>query len=260
MQIATNTTARDAALFNAQKVIDLNPLSYRGYQLKHEVLYGARRYDEATAAFEIMLSKLENAPNMHVRKLRQRYLSPSEAERIIGMEIRVRLDNAPLRVLDTTTGLLCDREAQIRTFKTSSEYNELLLFTMKHPDIRMKYIEEVAGMYFGCVMLSHRWEGKEPLLHEIQDKVVYDLDAVGGIVKLQVSLGVERYKTNNAELQQSLNSTFVWYRHSALTIVYLSDVPPQSKAGALAKSAWNTRGWTIGECLAPKLILFYRQD
>ncbi|KAG1758270.1 hypothetical protein EDD22DRAFT_911442, partial [Suillus occidentalis] len=32
------------------------------------------------------------------------------------------------------------------------------------------------------------------------------------------------------------------HRHSVLTIVYLSDVPPSSKPGALARSAWNTQG------------------
>ncbi|KAG1718170.1 hypothetical protein EDB19DRAFT_1004804 [Suillus lakei] len=53
---------------------------------------------------------------------------------------------------------------------------------------------------------------------------------------------------------------FAWYRHSALTVVYLSDVPPSSKSGALAKSAWNTRGWTVPEFLAPQVILFYQQD
>jgi hypothetical protein len=145
---------------------------------------------------------------------------------------------------------------------------------MKYPDLKMKPVEEVVGMYLSCAMLSHRWEGKEPLLDDIRDKTVYDLNALGGIVKLQSFCKVARRagcrwawsdtccidKTNNAELQESLNSMFVWYRHSALTIVYLSDVLPRSKAGALAKSAWNTRGWTIGEFLAPRIILFYQQD
>ncbi|KAG2349027.1 WD40 repeat-like protein [Suillus weaverae] len=271
---AISTTAHNAALLNAQKAIDLNPSSFRGYQLEHEAFHSAQRYDKAMAAFEIMLSKLENAPNTHIRKLRRRYLSPSEAEIAIRTVIHAQLDNRPLRVLDTTTGLLCDREAQIRIFKMSTEYNELLLFKMKYSDLKMKHIEEVAAMYLSCAMLSHRWEGNEPLLHDIQDKAVYDLDALGGIMKLQSFCKVARRagyrwawsdtccidKTNNVELQESLNSMFVWYRHSALTIVYLSDVPPRSKAGALAKSAWNTRGWTIGEFLAPRVILFYQQD
>ncbi|KAJ8593408.1 hypothetical protein M405DRAFT_811074, partial [Rhizopogon salebrosus TDB-379] len=53
---------------------------------------------------------------------------------------------------------------------------------------------------------------------------------------------------------------FVWYRHSALTIIYLSDVPPSSKSGAMARSVWNTRGWTVQEFLAPKIVLFYQNN
>ncbi|KAG0694170.1 hypothetical protein DFH29DRAFT_1035201 [Suillus ampliporus] len=67
-------------------------------------------------------------------------------------------------------------------------------------------------------------------------------------------------QTNNVEVQTSLDSMFAWYCHSALTAVYLSDVPPSSKSGALAKSAWNTRGWTVPEFLAPNVIRFYQQD
>lgn len=87
----------------------------------------------------------------------------------------------------------------------------------------MKHVEEVVGMYLNCAMLSHRWEGKEPLLHDIQDKAVYVLDALGGIVKLQSFCKVVRRagrhwawsdtcyidKTNIAELQESFNSIFV---------------------------------------------------
>ncbi|KAG2336497.1 hypothetical protein BDR05DRAFT_971015, partial [Suillus weaverae] len=120
----------------------------------------------------------------------------------------------------------------------------------------------------------HRWEEKEPLLHDIQDKVVDELNPVGGIVKLQSFCKTARAagyrwgwidtccidQANNVELQKSLNSMFVWYHTSALTMVYLSDVPPSSKPGALARSAWNTRGWTVPEFLAPKVIRFYQND
>ncbi|KIK44830.1 hypothetical protein CY34DRAFT_79081, partial [Suillus luteus UH-Slu-Lm8-n1] len=123
-------------------------------------------------------------------------------------------------------------------------------------------------------MLSHRWGDKEPLLHDIQDKVVYELDPVDSITKLQSFCEITRDagflwawidtccidQKNNVELQKSVNSMFVWYHNSALTIVYLSDVLPSSKSCTLAKSAWNKRGWTVQEFLAPKVILFYRQD
>jgi hypothetical protein len=145
-------------------------------------------------------------------------------------------------------------KVQIHAFKTSTEYKELLSSTLVHVDLQMERIQDVVAMYFHYVMLSHRWEEKEPLLRDIQDKLVYDLDPVSSIPKLQSFCKTARDKgyrwgwidtccidqTNNIELQQSVNSMFIWYRHSALTIIYLSDVPPSSQPGALAGSAWNT--------------------
>ncbi|KAG1816986.1 heterokaryon incompatibility protein-domain-containing protein [Suillus variegatus] len=219
-----------------------------------------------------MLSKLNNAPDTETRKLRQQYLSPSEVDCAILKVINAQLDNAPLRVLDTATGLLCVRETQIRTFKTSIEYKELVSSTITHPDIQMKRIEEVVMAYFQYVMLSHRWEGEEPLLQDIQGKVIYKLNPIGGIKKLQSFCKTARDlgyrwawsdtccidKNIDVELQASVKSMFAWYHHSALTVVYLSDVPLLSKS--LAMSAWNTRGWTVQEFLAPKVILFYQND
>ncbi|KAG0703994.1 hypothetical protein DFH29DRAFT_1078588 [Suillus ampliporus] len=261
-------------LVDAHKVIELNPSSHVGYQLKHAALHGAQRYDEAMETLQMMLLKLDDAPDTQIRNFFEQYVSPSEAAIFIQKVIGVQLDAAPLRLLNTATGLLCGREAQICAFKTSTEYTELLLSTMKHPDLRMERIADAVAAYFRCAMLSHRWEGREPLLHNIQGKVVYKLKAAGGLMKLQNFCKVARDvgyhwawvdsccidQNNNVELSTSLNSMFAWYRHSALTAVYLSDVPPLSKSGALGKSAWNTRGWTVPEFLAPKVIRFYQQD
>jgi hypothetical protein len=43
------------------QVIELNPSSYLGYEVKHTAFHGAQLYDEAIEAFQIMLSKLDNA-------------------------------------------------------------------------------------------------------------------------------------------------------------------------------------------------------
>ncbi|OJA16774.1 hypothetical protein AZE42_03304 [Rhizopogon vesiculosus] len=156
----------------------------------------------------------------------------------------------------------------------SSEYKMLFSSTILHQDIQMERIEEVVMKYFRFAMLSHRWEGKEPLLNSIQNEVVYRLNPAGGIGKLQSFCKVARDagyswawsdtccidKNNIVELQEAFNSMFIWYRHSALTVVYLSDVLPTSKPGALARSAWNTRGWTFQEFMAPKVVLFYQRD
>ncbi|KAG1799939.1 uncharacterized protein HD556DRAFT_1439606 [Suillus plorans] len=264
------------ALLDAQKVIELDPFSYLGYNLKHAALHGAERYDEAIETFQTMLSILDNAPDVQTRNLRQQYLRPSEVECAIRRVIDAQLDDAPLRLLDTTTGLLCDRETQIGTFKMSAQYKELVSSTITHVDLHIEHIYEVVKRYLQYAMLSHRWEGKEPLLHDIQGKCVYDseLDSIGGITKLRSFCRTARDagynwawsdtccidKSNNVEVHESVNSMFVWYHHSALTIVYLSDVPPSSKSGGLTRSAWNTRGWTFQEFIAPKVILFYQNN
>ncbi|KAG1800323.1 uncharacterized protein HD556DRAFT_1524880 [Suillus plorans] len=264
----------DDALLDAQTVIKLTPLSHIGYELGYTALHGAHRYDEAIDTFQTMLFKLENAPDTQIQKLRQQYVHPSEADGAIQQTVKAQLDDAPHRLLNTFTGRLCNREAQIDAFKASPEYKELLSSTLMHADLRMEHIKDVVASYFCCVTLSHRWEGKEPLLHDVQDKVVDELNPVGSIMKLQSFCKTARAagyrwgwidsccidQANNVELQTSLNSMFEWYRTSALTMVYLSDVPPSSKSGALARSAWNTRGWTLPEFLVPEVIRFYQSD
>ncbi|KAG2339147.1 hypothetical protein BDR05DRAFT_631425 [Suillus weaverae] len=260
------------ALLDAQKVIELNPSSYVGYELKHAALHGAQRYDEAIEVFQVMLSKLENSADAQLRELRRQYASPSETRAAIRRIIDAQLEYIPLRLINTPTGLICDRESQINVFESSTEYKELL--SMMHREPRIKDIQDVVAKYFGYVMLSHRWEGKEPLLYDIQDRSVYELNSVDGILKLQQFCKTSRdagygwawsdtcciNKNDDVELYKSVNSMFGWYRYSALTVVYLSDVPPSARSGALAGSAWNTRGWTVGEFLAPKVVLFYQTN
>ncbi|KAG2356034.1 hypothetical protein BDR07DRAFT_1424360 [Suillus spraguei] len=256
------------------QVIELNPAGYLGYQLKHEALHGAQCYDEAIEAFQIMLLKLDEAPDPQIQRLYQTYISPFEAESAIRKVLNAHFDDAPLRLINTSNGRLCGREAQIDAFKTSAEYKELLASILRNSDLQLEHIKDVVATYFRWVMLSHRWGEKEPLLHDIRDQVVYELDPVDSITKLQSFCEITRDagflwawvdtccidQTNNFELQKSVNSMFVWYHNSALTIVYLSDVLPLSKSRTLANSAWIERGWTVQEFLAPKIVRFYRQD
>jgi hypothetical protein len=156
--------------------------------------------------------------------LHQQYISPSEAHVIIQTVIDAKMENFPPRLVNTIIGRLCDRGAQINVFKTSVEYKKLLSVTMmKHANLRMEYIQDGVAMFFQYVMLSHRWQGKEPLLHDIQDRSVYELGPGDGATKLQSFCEVVRdagyrwawsdtcciNKNNNVELQQSVNSMFV---------------------------------------------------
>ncbi|KAG2353361.1 quinon protein alcohol dehydrogenase-like superfamily, partial [Suillus spraguei] len=250
--------------------IEPNPSSYLGYEEKRAALHRAKRYDEAIETFQNMLLKLEHSPDIQTRELRQQYVDRSEVEVAIRKIIDVQLENAPLRLLDTYSGYLCDQNAQISAFKASTEYKELVSSTTKRADLQGERIKHVVASYFQYVTLSHRW-GKELRLQDIQEKNVYKMNRADGVVKLQSFCKAShdaRYrwawsdtccidKSDGAEVSKSVNSMFTWYHHSALTIVYLSDV---SKPGELEQSEWNERGWTFQELVAPKVVRFYQKD
>jgi hypothetical protein len=69
-------------------------------------------------------------------------------------------------------------------------------------------------------------------------------------------------KSDQVELQHSLNSMFSWYQRSVRCYVYLQDVP-NSDTGwedLFRKSRWFTRGWTLQELIAPSSVEFFSQD
>ena len=74
-------------------------------------------------------------------------------------------------------------------------------------------------------------------------------------------------KSNSTELQTAINSMFRWYQNAARCYVYLSDVSMYTQDGhfqewesAFRNSRWFTRGWTLQELLAPKIVEFYSRD
>ena len=71
-------------------------------------------------------------------------------------------------------------------------------------------------------------------------------------------------KTNHVELMESINSMYSWYAYATVCFAYLQDVPKDPDLdGAdspFAKSRWFTRGWTLQELLAPKVVIFFSQE
>ncbi|KIK17543.1 hypothetical protein PISMIDRAFT_111135, partial [Pisolithus microcarpus 441] len=176
----------------------------------------------------------------------------------------------PLRLLNTYTGALCDRDAQISCFQDSVQYDELQSSTCDSPECEQS-IRKTISEYFGYITLSHRWGPGEPLLRNIQGSSIYDLDGGEGFAKLQSFCALTlrhgyRWawsdtccidKDSSSELQEAIGSMFAWYRNSALTIVHLADV---SGTTSFADSIWFKRGWTLQELLASPRVLFYTQD
>ncbi|KAK3369426.1 heterokaryon incompatibility protein-domain-containing protein [Lasiosphaeria ovina] len=69
-------------------------------------------------------------------------------------------------------------------------------------------------------------------------------------------------KSSSAELSESINSMFEWYRKSAVCYVYLADVTAVdwSLAEDRKRSRWFSRGWTLQELIAPGHVLFCNTD
>ena len=69
-------------------------------------------------------------------------------------------------------------------------------------------------------------------------------------------------KTSSAELSESINSMFMWYRDAEVCYTFLVDVPTapfamlESKDSAFRSSVWFTRGWTLQELVAPRQLVF----
>lgn len=64
-------------------------------------------------------------------------------------------------------------------------------------------------------------------------------------------------KESSSELDESIRSMYNWYSRAAVCIVYLAETETLS---GMHSDPWFTRGWTLQELVAPRLIKFYNSD
>jgi hypothetical protein len=136
----------------------------------------------------------------------------------------------------------------------------------------VEYIDEQAAPSYA--ILSHRWgeDHEEVTLKDFidgsgQNKKGYEKIVACG--KQATKDKLEYFwidtccidKTSSAELSESINSMWRWYRRATLCYAYLNDVPArveyQEQLALLAQSKWFTRGWTLQELLAPSTVILY---
>ena len=181
----------------------------------------------------------------------------------------------PLRLINLNTGTFCSSAELFRAFKRSPEYQTLVRDKSLAPEDHAEKAEDVIRKYFAYVMLSHVWGEDEPLYGDVKliANVLEMLPSSPGLLKLQTFCRIAKQqgfrwcwsdtccidKSSSAELQESINSMFTWYRNSTLTIAFLLDVL-QPTLEALGRSRWFTRGWTLQELLAPTAVVFYMGD
>ncbi|KAH6679980.1 heterokaryon incompatibility protein-domain-containing protein [Plectosphaerella plurivora] len=142
-------------------------------------------------------------------------------------------------------------------------------------------------------ILSHRWRPGEVSLKRFVRPSLRGLKP--GFAKIQAACREARNyglyyvwvdtccidKTSSAELGEAINSMFKWYQEAAVCFAYLDDVPirqtvddqaptsekpftksllPRYTEDSFAQSKWFTRGWTLQELIAPRLIHFYDKE
>ncbi|KAI9462971.1 hypothetical protein HD554DRAFT_1425706 [Boletus coccyginus] len=267
----TATGSWKQALDDANQVINLDPSSPWGYGIKHAALHKAGHYDDAVDAFETMLSKIAQSPDLDIQRHGDQYISPSSTRARICRIVQRILRHSPRVLINTSTGRLLNKAEQAFAFESLPIFKELVSSMTTRTDyVRIKH--EVR-QYFRYVMLSHNWEATEPLFQQVIHVAVYDLEMSPTHDKLQTFCKIVRDagfhwawsdtccidKSNHFVLQEALVAMFKWYQGSAMMIVFLRGVRP-SERGALVRSIWNTRGWTLQEYVAAKVIHFYTED
>ena len=129
-------------------------------------------------------------------------------------------------------------------------------------------------------ILSHTWEDNEVTFQDFIDPNHGVASIKKGFAKIQRACQLAKQagiaytwvdtccidKTSSAELTEAINSMFAWYAESAVCYAFLSDIgaadaiDPLEPTSEFAASRWFTRGWTLQELIAPKVVEFYDQD
>jgi hypothetical protein len=123
-------------------------------------------------------------------------------------------------------------------------------------------------------ILSHTWESdaQEVRLNDIKGQMAHTKHGykkVDFCQKQATKDGLEHVwidsccinQDSEAELNKSINSMFQWYRNAEKCYVYLSDVTVAPEwEETLRRSRWFTRGWTLQELIAPRVVEFYSSD
>ena len=169
-------------------------------------------------------------------------------------------------------GCLCNKSEQAAAFESTPAFTTLIASTTTHIDHAL--IEQVVGAFYRYATFSHTWQDSEPLYEKVIEIVVYDLKASPTHEKLQMFCKIIRDEgfvwawsdtccvdqKDPSVLQESLVSMFKWYEGSVMTIIFLYDVDGLAVLGALTASRWNSRGWTLQEYHASKVVRIYTKD
>ncbi|KAF1974055.1 HET-domain-containing protein [Bimuria novae-zelandiae CBS 107.79] len=149
----------------------------------------------------------------------------------------------------------------------------------RKPDGAIVFRETTSSDVPAYAILSHTWEEEEVLFQDMEANAdMSKTVSKAGWRKIefcarQAAADGLRYfwidtccidKKNAVELSAAINSMFRWYQNATRCYVYLSDVLKAigvdreiAWKDAFRTSRWFTRGWTLQELIAPRLVDFF---
>jgi len=149
---------------------------------------------------------------------------------------------------------------------------------MRLINTRTLQLEEFYGTAPDYAILSHTWEGDEVSFDEFTQpqKGTHHGQRYAKITAAcRQALSDEiNYcwvdtcciaKASSAELTESINSMFNWYKQAKVCLAFLADFDLDVDIQAplevrIAKCRWFTRGWCLQELVAPKEVRFYDRN
>ncbi|KUJ11938.1 HET-domain-containing protein, partial [Mollisia scopiformis] len=149
----------------------------------------------------------------------------------------------------------------------------------RQSDGEIVFRKTTSGDVPAYAILSHTWGDEEVIFQDMEAGADSKTVSKAGWEKIQFCAkqaaadGLQYFwvdtccidKKNAVELGAAINSMFRWYQNAARCYVYLSDVSKSTTEAvdervweeALRKSRWFTRGWTLQELIAPRLVDFF---
>ena len=191
---------------------------------------------------------------------------------MIRTSIKNAILDSPLVLINALSGRLCDKSEQAAAFELTPAFITLITSMTTHID--RARIEQVVREFYRYATFSHTWQSNEPLHEKVTRIVVYDLKASPTHEKLRMFCKIVRDEgfiwawsdtccidqKDPSVLQESLVSMFKWYEGSVMTIIFLYDVDRLEELGALTRSRWNSRGWTLQEYHASNVVRIYTKE
>ncbi|KAJ4855764.1 heterokaryon incompatibility protein (HET) domain-containing protein [Trichoderma breve] len=135
---------------------------------------------------------------------------------------------------------------------------------MRLINTRTLKLQQFLGKPPPYAILSHTWGQEEVSFQDFQSperrERLAGFSKINATCKKAYSHGLDYAwvdtccidKTSSAELSESINSMFKWYKNSAIAYAFLEDYPSPNR--------WFTRGWTLQELIAPEQLEFYNRS